>query len=1136
MDREVAVFSAARRLPAGERAAYLDEACAGDATLRQRVEELLQASEEAGGFLQDPALGAQRPADTQPSPNPLPSTQAPGEKVGDRIGRYKLLQQIGEGGCGVVYMAEQEEPVRRRVALKVIKLGMDTKQVVARFEAERQALALMDHPNIAKVLEAGATDTGRPYFVMELVRGIKITHYCDENNLSTRERLDLFIKVAQAVQHAHQKGIIHRDLKPSNVLVADHDGVPVPKVIDFGIAKATTDQRLTDKTLFTAFEQFIGTPAYMSPEQARMSGLDIDTRTDIYSLGVLLYELLTGKTPFDAGELLAAGLDAMRRTISEKEPARPSTRLSTMLEGELTTTAKHRHTDAPKLVHLLRGDLDWIVMKALEKDRARRYETANGLATDIQRHLNNEPVVARPPSNLYRFQKLVRRNKLAFSFAAAISTMLVLGVVVSTWQAIRATRSEREQSRLRAAAQQAEQRATEKLWDSYLDQAHAARWSGRAGRRFKSLEAITKAAEIRPSLELRNEAIAALALVDIRVIKTPRNPNPKREFTAWDAAMEQYAVVTAGKDIVLRRATDDGELARLPAIDSAPSYPYPFSPDGAWLPVLYGDGGLRIWNVARAEPLLNVPAVRLHQIIHFHPDGRRVVIAHRSTELSIYSLANGAEVKLFPIPYPAECVRFDPSGERLAITAMQRTEALVLDANSGAVQLSLPHPAAVGEVAWHPSGERLATAGKDGMLRVWDVATGKLLRTMNGRRGELGNVAYAHRGRLLLSTDWGGLLLWDPETGERLVTLETHGGTICVSADDRRVGLVEWGQHRLGLCELALGREAQSIRVPGTNAITDATFSPDARWLACAVSDAVYLLNAESTALLVRIPATGAASVCFNPDGETLYVADARGLFAWPIHANVASGEVVFGPSKRLGSASPVRLVRSSPTGKIVAAIHDTHCHLISVETGDEVKTDAVAGAYIRSLSFSPDGRWLAAGGWNGRELKIWAATSGQQVQTLTNVDSSCAYFSPRGQWLVISDENDYIVCEAESWEPVRRIRHDTFAMGGFCPATGALAVRETKTAVRLIDPATGETIAVLEPPGIEHLRDLFFSPDGARLAATRPQAHDLLLWDIRAIRAELKRMKLDWTAPDLPPTPAPQFKGTNFIVDGTPQ
>src|SRR5437588_2261786 len=332
-------------------------------------------------------------------------------------------------------MAEQEEPVRRRVALKVIKLGMDTQSVIARFEAERQALALMDHPNIAKVLDAGATSTGRPFFVMELVRGIKITEYCDQNNLSTQERLKLFAQVCQAIQHAHQKGIIHRDIKPSNILVTvSEPGSPgCPKVIDFGIAKATTDQRLTDKTVFTAFEQFIGTPAYMSPEQAMMTSLDIDTRTDIYALGVLLYELLTGQTPFDAKDLLAAGLDAMRRIIREQEPVRPSTRLSTMMAADLNTVARHRHAEPAKLGILLRGDLDWIVMKALEKDRTRRYETANGLATDIQRHLKNEPVVARPPSNLYRFQKLVRRNKLAFAGISAVAAALLIGSGVSTW-------------------------------------------------------------------------------------------------------------------------------------------------------------------------------------------------------------------------------------------------------------------------------------------------------------------------------------------------------------------------------------------------------------------------------------------------------------------------------------------------------------------------------------------------------------------------------------------------------------------------------------------------------------------------------------------------------------------------------
>ena len=379
------------------------------------------------------------PVPPQPSVNPPRSKD---EAPGSVIGRYNLLEKIGEGGFGVVYVAEQREPVKRRVALKIIKLGMDTRQIVARFEAERQALAMMDHPNIAKVFDGGATDAGRPYFVMELVRGMKITDYCDQNNLSTRERLDLFIQVCQAIQHAHQKGIIHRDIKPSNVLVTVNDGVPVPKVIDFGIAKATQGE-LTEKTVYTQFQQLIGTPAYMSPEQAEMTSLDIDTRSDIYALGVLLYELLTGKTPFEHKELVKAGLDGMRRMIREQEPLRPSTRFSSLQLEERTTTAKCRGMDPPKLFHQLRGDLDWIVMKCLEKDRTRRYETANGLALDIQRFLKHEPVIAAKPSQLYSFQKFAQRHRVALTTTTAFAILLVAGVIVSTSQAIRASRAEK---------------------------------------------------------------------------------------------------------------------------------------------------------------------------------------------------------------------------------------------------------------------------------------------------------------------------------------------------------------------------------------------------------------------------------------------------------------------------------------------------------------------------------------------------------------------------------------------------------------------------------------------------------------------------------------------------------------------
>jgi serine/threonine protein kinase len=431
---EEALFEAARQLkdPA-LREFFLAQACNGDGELRRRLDDLLAANAEADQFLKSAARSAQSLFAAGPPKTKIAgAAELADEQIGRRLGAYKILQRLGEGGCGVVYMAGQEEPIRRRVALKIIKLGMDTESVIARFEAERQALALMDHPNIARVLDAGTTETGRPYFVMELVRGVKITDYCDQNNLELRGRLGLFIQICSAIQHAHQKGIIHRDIKPSNILVTLHDGVPVPKVIDFGIAKAI-EARLTEKTLFTAYEQMIGTPAYMSPEQAEMSGLDVDTRSDIYSLGVLLYELLTGRTPFDPKKLMQDGLEEMRRTLREREPARPSAMVTTLQGEELTAVTKHHGAELPRLISLLRGDLDWIVMKALEKDRKRRYETANGLAMDIERYLQHEPVVARPPSRRYRFQKLVRRNRGVFAAAAAVAAALCIGLGVSTW-------------------------------------------------------------------------------------------------------------------------------------------------------------------------------------------------------------------------------------------------------------------------------------------------------------------------------------------------------------------------------------------------------------------------------------------------------------------------------------------------------------------------------------------------------------------------------------------------------------------------------------------------------------------------------------------------------------------------------
>lgn len=445
--QEERIFAEALELTGEARLRFLEDACAADIDLRPRVDALLQASEEAEDYLETDecdafaigkALQQSAPADEMP---------------GDYIGRYRLLERIGEGGWGVVWMAEQKEPVQRRVALKILKLGMDTKEVVARFESERQALAMMDHPGIAKVFDGGVSPNGRPFFVMELVRGFPITEYCDRETLPSRARLHLFTQVCQAVHHAHQKGIIHRDLKPSNILVTVNDGEAVPKVIDFGIAKAV-QFKLTDKTLFTRFHSFVGTPVYTSPEQMQMSSLDVDTRSDIYSLGVILYELLSGMQPFDASRLNELGIDGMRKVISEEDPLRPSDLVTSMNEGERANVASSRGLVAERLPKELKGELDWIVMKCLEKNRSRRYETVNALSMDVGRYLNHKPVLAREPTAFYRIKKLIDRNRIAFGVSVALAASLMFGSVAIAWLGLQAIRSERQaQSEARKSAE-----------------------------------------------------------------------------------------------------------------------------------------------------------------------------------------------------------------------------------------------------------------------------------------------------------------------------------------------------------------------------------------------------------------------------------------------------------------------------------------------------------------------------------------------------------------------------------------------------------------------------------------------------------------------------------------------------------
>jgi serine/threonine protein kinase len=641
------IYLGAREIPDGsERAAYLTQACGADADLRRGVEAMLQAAAGAEDFFAA-AEGSRRESPTLT------------EQPGTVIGRYKLLEKIGEGGMGVVYRAGQRQPVVRQVALKIIKAGMDTRQVIARFEAERQTLALMDHPNIAKVLDGGETDTGRPYFVMDLVQGLPITQFCDEAKLSTGERLDLFLEVCSAIQHAHQKGIIHRDIKPSNILVTLQGGKPVPKVIDFGIAKAT-QQRLTDRTLFTQFAAFLGTPAYMSPEQAAMTSPDIDTRSDIYSLGVLLYELLTGTTPFDKQELLKAGFDEMRRIIRETEPERPSTRLTT-LQGRMGEKGKGRGlggtgflvaTDPgsvgvrpspaagkpdgalgqgganapvtpgvsppedgrPALPHrpsAIDLDLDWIVMKCLEKDRAWRYETVNGLTADIHRHMSNEPIAAHPPSTLYRFQKLVRRNKLFFAMVTAVAAALILGVVASTWQATQARRARVNEGQARAAAEQ-------RLYDSLLREARATRVARRVGYRERVFGLLQQAHALDVTqtdpTELRREAVACLGDVVGLVPRALRDlpGNAHITQTRLSPGGQLAAFLLFDGTIVLRELPSANEVAALKNEHPARSLTFNATGDrfiSVHLPFMGSDqeqlGQATLGRSARAPPMAN---------------------------------------------------------------------------------------------------------------------------------------------------------------------------------------------------------------------------------------------------------------------------------------------------------------------------------------------------------------------------------------------------------------------------------------------------------------------------------------------------------------------------------------------------
>jgi WD40 repeat protein/serine/threonine protein kinase len=979
-DHEIEVFNAALELPTGERGAYLDQVCSGDAGLRQRVEELLQAEDRAGGFLES-AAGA--PAALAGGIRPLVT---PGSKPGDRIGRYKLLEQIGEGGCGVVFMADQEEPVHRLVALKVIKLGMDTKSVIARFEAERQALALMDHPNIAKVLDAGATETGRPYFVMELVRGVKITDYCDQNNLSTGERLEMFIQVCQAIQHAHQKGIIHRDIKPSNILVTvnDPDKIGMPKVIDFGIAKATQG-KLTDQTLFTAFEQFIGTPAYMSPEQAEMSpdpSGDIDTRSDIYSLGVLLYELLTGNTPFDTKELLRSGLNEMRQIIRERQPVRPSTRLSQTRAVQPTTSGD----SALRIPHsAINPDLDWMVMKCLEKDRNRRYETANGLAMDVQRYLADEPVVARPPSNWYRFQKFVRRNKLAFGAGAAISIVLALGVVVSTSETLRALRAERRQSVLLADARQARE--------------------NEAGLR-RTAQSEAKRAEA-AAMDLRISLSTSHLLEGLRLMREDN----------WNNALA-YLVRCLSSN-----PTNSAALAALTTWLTYHSWPLPdlmipdargahlaeFSPDGRRIVIAWRDGTVRVWDTQidkwLTEPMKHTNALLSAQ---FSRDGKRIVTGSFDYTARVWDAQTGQ-----PITEPmvhggyVYTAQFDFDGKRI-VTASSDGTARVWDAQTGQPLVELmKHSSYVSSAEFSPDGERVLTASADKTARVWRAETGQLMQTLT-HDGPVHYAGFSPDGKRIVTASADRTArVWDTQTGHPVTNPMVHGGAVLsarFSPDGLRIVTASGGPFAEDASEDHAARvwdaqTGQPLTEPMRHrrTVDFAQFSPDGRRILTGSRDGTARIwNAQNGEPLTE-SLTQVGSPRFSPDGKRVLTTSAAGA---PCLWNVESGRA-FG--RLLKHSGNIKSAQFSPDGnRVLTASLDKTARVWDAQSGRAVGEPMRHGGYVWSAEFSRDAARVVTASAD-KTARVWDAETGRPLTEPLQHPSEVisAQFSPDGLRIV---------------------------------------------------------------------------------------------------------------------------------------